>query len=233
MKPLEKSKLMRLKSVLLVLIILLGTGGYLLLKPVQDSGPDDPSDRPGFDYYLLALSWSPNWCKQTGDARGADQCDARYDYGFTLHGLWPQFEQGYPSFCTTDQTPPTETMAETMVSIMGSAGLALYQWKKHGTCTGLSATEYFDKSRKAYASINRPEIFRKLRAAIRISPLAVEQAFLAANPDMQASQITITCKNNMIAEARICLGWDLELRQCGGDVAQDCRQSAAGMEMIR
>ena len=52
-----------------------------------------------FDYFVMALTWSPNWCALEGDARRDDQCDARHAYGFTLHGLWPQYESGYPSGC--------------------------------------------------------------------------------------------------------------------------------------
>ena len=47
-----------------------------------------------FDYYVLALSWTPTWCALEGDARGSEQCDASKDFGWTLHGLWPQFHQG-------------------------------------------------------------------------------------------------------------------------------------------
>lgn len=44
------------------------------------------------DYYVMALSWSPNWCALEGDRKGSDQCDTRHDHGFILHGLWPQNE---------------------------------------------------------------------------------------------------------------------------------------------
>ena len=60
-----------------------------------------------FDYYVLALSWSPTWCALDGDARGADQCDPRHDFGWTLHGLWPQYEEGYPQDCATTARPPS------------------------------------------------------------------------------------------------------------------------------
>ena len=54
-----------------------------------------------FDYYVLSLSWSPSWCQLTGLKRGAEQCDATRDLKWILHGLWPQYENGWPKFCKT------------------------------------------------------------------------------------------------------------------------------------
>src|SRR5688500_8715794 len=44
-----------------------------------------------YDYFVMALSWSPTWCLGHPQDRG--QCDGR-GYGFILHGLWPQYERG-------------------------------------------------------------------------------------------------------------------------------------------
>ncbi|MEL7275780.1 MAG: ribonuclease T, partial [Pseudomonadota bacterium] len=89
------------------------------------------SDSAGeFDYYVLALSWSPSWCAAEGDARGADQCDPRHDHGFILHGLWPQYESGYPEYCRSSLRDPSRRQTGAMEDIMGSGGLAWHQWKK-------------------------------------------------------------------------------------------------------
>lgn len=146
-----------------------------------------------FDYYVLSLSWSPNWCRSEGDARNSDQCDPRHDHGWTLHGLWPQYHRGYPSFCRTAERPPSRGMTAGMADIMGSAGLAWHQWKKHGTCTGLSARDYFALSREAYRRVNRPAVFRKLTKPVRLPASVVEDAFLQANPKWEPDMITITC----------------------------------------
>ena len=63
-----------------------------------------------FDYYVLSLSWSPNWCAIEGDARGSDQCDSRHDHGWTLHGLWPQYPRGWPDFCNPAEAPPSRRL---------------------------------------------------------------------------------------------------------------------------
>jgi len=116
-----------------------------------------------FDYYVLALSWSPNWCALEGDAKGSDQCEAKNDHGWILHGLWPQFERGWPSYCNTRKRNPSRRDTAAMADIMGTGGLAWHQWNKHGRCSGLSSDDYYALSREAYGRVARPEVFRKLR----------------------------------------------------------------------
>ncbi len=175
-----------------------------------------------FDYYVMALSWSPNWCATTGDARDADQCDPKHDYGWILHGLWPQFERGYPSNCRTRERDPSRSDTRAMTDIMASGGLAWHQWKKHGRCSGLSSDDYFAKSRAAYRSVERPAVLRKLDKSVRLPARLIEEAFLKENPALEADMITVTCKGNYVQEARICLTKDLEPRRCGVDVIRDC-----------
>lgn len=175
-----------------------------------------------FDYYVLALSWTPSWCALEGDARGSDQCDDGTGYGFTLHGLWPQFEEGWPAYCRTGARDPSRSRTAAMSDIMGSGGLAWHQWKKHGRCSGLSADDYFTASRRAYDAITRPEVLRKISRPLDIAPSVIEAAFLEVNPDLTADGLTITCKSGRVQEARICLSREFEPRVCGRDVLQDC-----------
>jgi ribonuclease T2 len=186
-----------------------------------------------FDYYVLSLSWSPNWCELTGDAQRSDQCDTRHDHGWILHGLWPQFHRGYPSYCRTTQRPPSRGMTAAMADVMGTPGLAWHQWKKHGTCSGLSASDYFALSRQAYATVVRPEVFRKLDRTVKLPASVVEDAFMAANPGLSRDMLTITCKDGHIQEARLCLSRDLNPVPCGQDVVHDCRMKDAVFAPIR
>lgn len=175
-----------------------------------------------FDYYVMALSWSANWCALEGDARNSPQCDTREDHGWILHGLWPQFHRGYPSFCQTAKRPPSRGMTADMADIMGTGGLAWHQWKKHGSCTDLSASDYYALSRRAYATVTRPAIFRKLDRTVKLPAAVVEEAFLKENPALSPNSITITCRQGYIQEARICLSRDLDPVPCGRDVIKDC-----------
>lgn len=186
-----------------------------------------------FDYWVMALSWSPNWCEIEGDAKNSEQCAARHDYGWVLHGLWPQYHRGWPSFCPTVERPPSRSMTNDMVDIMGSSGLAWYQWNKHGVCSGLSAEVYYRTSRQAYESVTRPEVFRKLDRAVKLPASVVEDAFVNANPGLERDMITITCRDGHIQEARVCLSLDLDPVPCGRDVIRDCSMKDALFTPVR
>ena len=186
-----------------------------------------------FDYFVMALTWSPNWCALEGDARRDDQCDARHAYGFTLHGLWPQYETGYPSGCRSTQRDPSRAETAAMTDIMGSGGLAWYQWKKHGRCTGLTAHDYFATARRAYGALRLPDVFQRLTRRITLPARVVEDAFVEANPALPRDAITVTCDAGMIQEVRLCLTKDLAPRRCGDDVIRDCRMTDAVMEPVR
>lgn len=185
-----------------------------------------------FDYYVLALSWSPNWCKLEGDSKGSEQCKAGRGLGWVLHGLWPQYERGWPSYCRSVYREATRSETKAMADIMGTSGSAWYQWKKHGRCAGLSAPDYFTTARKAYDLVRRPEVLRKLSDTVRLPAGVIEDAFLQDNPAMTDDMITITCRDNHIQEARICLDKSLSLRPCGADVARDC-QAKVLLEPLR
>ncbi|WP_179378619.1 ribonuclease T2 family protein [Jannaschia marina] len=186
-----------------------------------------------FDYYVLALSWTPTWCALEGDDRESPQCDAGRGYGFTLHGLWPQYETGWPSYCRTSERPATRGQTGAMVDIMGSSGLAFHQWRKHGVCTGLDARDYFDLSRLAYERVARPGVIRELGREVTLPAHVVEAAFLEANPDLGADGVTVTCRSSRIQEVRICLTRELEPRRCGTDVVRDCTQTNALLSPMR
>lgn len=201
----------------------------LMTQPAWGDG-----ERAGeFDYYVLSLSWSPNWCAYEGDARGSEQCDARHDHGWIMHGLWPQFHRGFPSYCKSSERPPSRRMTAEMADIMGTSGLAWHQWKKHGTCTGLSAPAYYALSREAYSRVVRPPVFRKLDQTVKLPASVVEDAFLQSNPDFEPDGITITCRAGHIQEARICLSRRLDPVPCGQDVVRDCTARDALFTPVR
>lgn len=186
-----------------------------------------------FDYYVLALSWQPSWCEMTGDARGAPECDRGDGRGFTIHGLWPQYERGWPQNCDTAERDPSRRDSQAMADVMGSGGLAWYQWQKHGRCSGLSAAEYYDATRAAGARIAIPPALTALARDARQSPAAIEAGFLTANPDLEADGVTVTCRDGALAEVRICLTRDLEPRSCAPDTRRDCRSDRLRVPAVR
>jgi ribonuclease T2 len=216
---------MRIAAVALLAGILAGLTASAALAEGERAGD--------FDYYVMALSWSPNWCAREGDAEGSEQCEPGLDNGWILHGLWPQYEDGWPSFCRTTESDPSRRDTRAMADIMGTSGLAWYQWQKHGRCSGLSAADYYAASRAAYESIRRPNAFRRFAEPIRLPAQVVEDAFIQANPGLTDDMMEVTCAGEQIAELRICLTRDLEPRVCGEDVRRDCTATRALMDPIR
>lgn len=210
-------------------LALLAALATLIAAPVLAEG-EQAGD---FDYYVMALSWSPNWCALEGAGRFAPECDDGAGLGFTLHGLWPQYESGWPSYCRTTARDPSRSDSAAMEDVMGSAGLAWYQWKKHGRCSGLAAADYYDTARRAFAAITQPPVFGQMDRRLQLPAEVVEAAFLESNPGLSRDQITITCADGHIQEARICLTKDLQPRRCGPDVIRDCRMRDAVMEPPR
>lgn len=201
----------------------------LLLSAVMAQADGEKAGE--FDYYVMALSWSPTWCAIEGDARDAEQCDT--DLGWSLHGLWPQFHRGYPSYCNTVERAPSRRDTGEMADIMGSGGLAWHQWKKHGVCSGLSPDAYFDLSRRAYDSVKRPDVFRRLNKEVKLPATLIEEAFIKANPQFEPDMLTVTCRDSRIQEVRVCLSKDLDPVPCGQDVVKDCTLKDALFAPIR
>ena len=186
-----------------------------------------------FDYYVLSLSWSPNWCALEGDDRESPQCADGTGFGWTLHGLWPQFDYGYPQDCRTRFAEPNRSETAAMADIMGTTGVAWHQWDKHGSCSGLSPADFYALARRAYEAVTLPDVFMRLDDPVQLPALVVEAAFLRDNPALSADAITITCQSGLIQEARICLTRDLSFRRCGDDVIRDCALDDALFDPVR
>ena len=201
----------------------------LLAGPLRADG-----ERAGdFDYYVLSLSWSSAWCALEGDARDDPQCDAGRGLTFVLHGLWPQHEKGWPQYCRTAERDPTRGETAAMADVMGGAGLAFHQWKKHGRCSGLSPEEYFRAARRAWEGVTIPPVFARMSKTLEVPASVIEGAFLESNPGLRPDQITVTCRDGMIQEVRLCLTTELEPRRCGADTIRDCKLQDAVLEAVR
>lgn len=212
--------LMRFLAMLAVL------AGIALLLPVHAQWQTNPSapeprDVPGrFDYYTLVLSWSPTHCATSGRRKDDAQC-ARNDgrrYGFVLHGLWPQYEQGYPARCHTRWRPfvPEEVIAS-VGDIMPNRGLVIHEYREHGTCSGLRPAGYYALARQLFARINIPKRYRNPMETQVVPPAEVLADFLQANPGLRPNTIAIGCDGpaNRLRDVRICMTKEGNPRSCG------------------
>lgn len=191
------------------------------------------ADTPGdFDFYVLSLSWSPTYCQAEG--RGDRiQCGSR-PYAFIVHGLWPQYERGYPRDCPSNlqNFVPRETV-QSMLDIMPSPSLIRHEWQQHGTCTGLSQPAYFNLVRRASSAVAIPADFADPQDIVTISPMTVEAAFIAANPGLRKDAIAVSCDSRRLKEVRICLTRDLKFRSCPEVDRGACRRDRLVMPPVR
>jgi ribonuclease T2 len=207
----------------------------VLLSAVTAPAQDRRQNQPGqFDYYVLALSWSPSFCEASAE-RGRepkDQCGPR-PYSFVVHGLWPQYEKGFPEFCRQPSPRLDRNIVSSMLDLMPAPGLIFNEWDKHGTCTGLNPRAYFDTVRKARALVKIPEPYIDPQRPLTVSPDEVEEAFVQANPGLTREAVAVTCDSRRLSEVRICLGKDMSFRECPEIDRRACRRDRLLMPPVR
>ena len=201
----------------------------LCLAPLASAQPSVGGPAGHFDFYVLALSWSPGFCELEGERKGRAQCDPDRDLGFTVHGLWPQFERGYPSECgPSGRFPPRAALEETR-GVFPDEGLARHQWRRHGTCSGKSPAEYFRDVRTARDGVRIPERFASMPRDVIVAPIEIERAFVDANPGLRPDMMAVVCRRGVLQEVRICLERDLRnFRRCA-----EVDRSGCGVGEIR
>jgi ribonuclease T2 len=210
----------------------------LLLTPQAASAQDTRQNMPGqFDFYVLSLSWSPSFCAGAAE-RGAStgtanvQCGPR-PYSFVVHGLWPQYDNGFPEYCQIPAPRLNRGIVSSMLDLMPAPRLIFNEWDRHGTCSGQSARSYFETVRKARAAVKIPVEFTDLKEPLSVTPHAVEEAFIKANPGLSASAMAVGCDAKRLTEVRLCLSKDLHFRDCAQIAKRGCSRDQLTMPPVR
>ncbi len=187
-----------------------------------------PAGRPSalapgdFDFYVLALSWSPGFCEQSSS--NSRQCEPGQKLGFVVHGLWPQYEHGFPSECGGGGTTVSRLALERAKGLYPDEGLARHEWRTHGACTGRSPGDYFDDVARARNSVTIPDLFKAPSADQTLSTQEIEQDFRDANPRLRPGMMGVECKGETLSEVRICVTKDLAaFRPCPEIARRSCR----------
>ena len=202
---------------------------YLLVLMVAGCRSEAPSNAPGqaqpeqsrvriatgaFDYYLLNLSWSPEYCYTHSSAAECAAHDA-----FVLHGLWPENNDGtYPENCSNAAGPENPAQYS---DLYPDAGLLQHEWKTHGTCSGLSGDEFFATARAAYESVKIPSALAKLKTQTSMQPEQILDLFTQTNPLIPRASFALSCGHNFLTAVEICLDKSLHPVPCSG--VQSCR----------
>lgn len=185
-----------------------------------------------FDYYLLSLSWSPEYCAGSPGDNDSHQCRGERRFGFVVHGLWPQYNKGYPQFCRGNSRV-SNALIERMLPLMPSEQLIRHEWKKHGTCSGLAAEQYFEKVEDAYALVTIPPPYKNPPDAVSVAPRQLKRDFATANRNFTEKNFAVVCKGRFLSEVRVCLDKDLTPRACGADIRDSCRAEKVILRPVR
>jgi ribonuclease T2 len=212
--------------------------GLLALAAGTASAQDRRQNAPGeFDFYVLSLSWSPSFCEEASE-RGRSgrstqvQCEGR-PFSFVVHGLWPQYERGFPDYCQRPSPRLDRNVMSSMLDLMPAPGLIFSEWDKHGTCSGLGARAYFETIRKARAAVKIPPEYLELSEPKTVAPAEIEEAFIKVNPGLSTSAISVTCNRTRLSEVRICMSKDLQFRACEEIDRRACRRDEVLMPPMR
>lgn len=194
-------------------------------------------NEPGrFDFYVLALSWSPSYCEAAAERapdRTPDRQCAGRPFSFVVHGLWPQYERGFPSYCQVPAPRLDRAIVGGVLDLMPSPRLIFHEWDRHGTCSGLSARAYFETVRKARAAVKIPQDYLDLDKPIVVSPDEIAEAFVKANSGLSRAGLAVACDSKRLSEVRVCLNKDFSFRDCAEVTRRACRRGKVAMPAVR
>ena len=177
------------------------------LSPAQRNR--ETQAQPGqFDFYLLNLSWSPEFCasETARHASNIPQQECGTPHGFILHGLWPQNTDGtYPSHCSNAPAPANLSR---YLDITPDLGLLQHEWTTHGTCSGLPGETFFSTAREAYTSVTIPPVFQNLAKPLAMPPADILNLFYRANPSFPQGSLLLSCGNNRLTAIEACFSKD-------------------------
>ena len=179
---------------------------------VQSALPQPPhvaaTGQP-YDFYLLNLSWSPEYCVTNA---GAPECSQHL--GFVVHGLWPQnFNGAYPKNCPT--RPGSVTTADWQ-GLFPTASLAQHEWTTHGVCTPYDVATYFGLIRKARGEVQIPPTFTGASQPASDTPADIIAQFAKINTGVPAGGIALSCGNNALTAVEVCFDKNLIAIACQG-----------------
>ncbi len=215
-----------------------GLAGILtaLLLALASPGTWAAGERPGlFDYQVLSMSWSPTYCLERGNRRRDAQCRPGAAKGFVLHGLWPQFRRGWPSNCRGAKRFVPDAVIREVLDVMPSKGLVIHEWRKHGTCSGLSPRAYFGLAEKLFRMVRIPPAYQRPNQALKRAPGQIAREFAEANREKGFTQdsFAVVCSGRgrgkaLLKEVRVCFSPTGRPSRCG----ENERRSACRARLV-
>ena len=196
------------------------------------------AQKPGqFDYYVLALSWSPSYCAGEVGQNDSQQCALGRRFAFVVHGLWPQYVKGWPEYCATNEGWIPQKLIDGMMEVMPSKKLIIHEWKKHGTCSGLSQSDYFNAVRQFFGGVRIPARYLSPQAPVTITPDQLVTDFVKTNNGMTADMLSVQCGNATgharLSELFVCVNKAGGFTPCGANEKRQCRAKTIVMPPVK
>ncbi len=218
------------KKAMLPALVLTGIGTFSTIsearRPVSRPKPTQQTRNVAgqFDYYVLSLSWSPDYCAAKGSS-DPQQCGNGRQLGFVLHGLWPQYDRGYPQDCTTERFNPK--MQQQFPGLYPSSKLFSHEWEKHGTCTGLTQGQYHQLSASLRESVKIPDRYVRPTEPFRVTLAKFKQDFVQANSGFTEKSIAPSCSGSgrFLQETLVCYSKNGKPGTCSEEVLRRSQRS--------
>ncbi|HXA50804.1 MAG TPA: hypothetical protein VNV86_10890 [Candidatus Acidoferrum sp.] len=186
-----------------------------------------------FDYYILVLSDAPDFCDQPTGRKDPRECGPGRKLGFIVHGLWPQAETSRGPQNCGGVSPVSQAVIQATLKYMLVDSLIQHEWTTHGSCTGMTAADYFAGLRKARDEVNIPPDLNQPSQPLQLSPAEIEAKLAAANPSFPKTAFRTSCyRNGELQEVRVCLNKDLSPRACSVS-AGECPASVVTLLPVR
>ncbi len=178
------------------------------------------SNDTSFDYFMLVLSYAPDFCAQPNANQSPRECGSGRHVGFVVHGLWPQDETSRGPENCGPASPVSQATIQQMLAYFPTESLIQHEWRAHGTCSGLSVNDYFAAVRKSRDAVKiPPELTPSTQQTM--APADVQSAVAVANPSYPKEAFRTSCyRDSELQEVRICLNKDLSPRACGVSAGQ-------------
>jgi ribonuclease T2 len=188
--------------------------GALSLR-AQPARQQSRQNAGAFSYYMLVLSYAPDFCAEPGGNKDARECGAGRHIGFVVHGLWPQSDTGRgPENCGS-ASPVSQDIISATLPYIPTESLIQHEWAAHGTCSGLDAASYFALVRKARDSVTIPDELTQPGQQLQFSQTEIQTKMASANMSFTQDSFRVSCySDNDLQEVRICLDKDLSPRAC-------------------
>jgi ribonuclease T2 len=192
-----------------------------------------PLAAANFDYFVFSLSWAPDFCAQAKGFKDPAECGPGKKRAFVVHGMWPQGETARGPENCGPASPVAASLVQTMLNYMPTASLIQHEWKTHGTCTGMTAAEYFAAIRMAHDWVKIPPEFQAPAQAMQLSPDAIEAAFQKANPQFPKTAFRTACTGGALQEVRVCFDkGEMTPRDCSVS-AGECSAATVSVLPVR